>query len=316
MSEFITIGEPLVVFASEEADKSLAEVSQFKKFLAGAELNVAVGLAKLGHSTDYISQVGQDSFGDFILTELSNRNVGNHLVKRSRDYPTGFYLKEKVTAGDPQVEYFRKNSAAAHFVLDDLPESSFEQLKVLHVTGIMAGISENGLAAVEQLLTELSNRAVTIFDPNIRQALWKTPEIMIETLNRLAKKAQIVLPGIAEGKLLTGLSNAPEIADFYLQQSERTNTVVVKDGSKGAYVKTKSGQAFQVASYKVDKVVDTVGAGDGFAAGLISGILDDLEFDKAVKRACAIGALAVQSSGDNEAYPTRSELEDFMKNNQ
>ncbi|MGO2256131.1 MAG: PfkB family carbohydrate kinase, partial [Lactococcus cremoris] len=143
--------------------------------------------------------------------------------------------------------------------------------------------------------------------------LWDNQEKMIRTINDLAKRSQIILPGINEGEILTGSSEPEKIADFYLKQSPLTKTVVVKLGAEGAFAKLKSGESFTLSGFKVTKVIDTVGAGDGFAVGLESALLGGKTLKEAVKRACAVGALAVQSSGDSEGYPTKEELEAFYK---
>lgn len=75
MSEFITIGEPLVVLASENQDISLEAAERFSKYLAGAELNVAIGMSRLGHEATYISKVGDDSFGNFIIESVKKRRL-------------------------------------------------------------------------------------------------------------------------------------------------------------------------------------------------------------------------------------------------
>ncbi|PWG68232.1 2-dehydro-3-deoxygluconokinase, partial [Enterobacter mori] len=104
------------------------------------------------------------------------------------------------------------------------------------------------------------------FDPNLRPQLWDSEKQMCETINDLAKHADIILPGINEGKVLIGSDDPEVIADFYLNQSDKTSTVIVKLGKDGAYLKekgTKSGK--KIAGQKVEQVIDTVGAGDGFA---------------------------------------------------
>ncbi len=88
--------------------------------------------------------------------------------------------------------------------------------------------------------------------------------------------------------------------------------VIVKVGAKGAYYKTASGSEGFVNGFKVDKVVDTVGAGDGFATGVISGISDDCTIEAICRRGCAIGAIQVTHRSDNEGLPTREELINFM----
>ncbi|MFR8086293.1 MAG: PfkB family carbohydrate kinase, partial [Leuconostoc gelidum] len=156
----------------------------------------------------------------------------------------------------------------------------------------------------------------TTFDPNLRPALWESQAVMIETINDLAKYGEIVLPGINEGEILMGSRDPEKIADFYLANSDRTKTVVVKLGPEGAYVKNKSGDSYIVKGFNVKKVVDTVGAGDGFALGLITALIEGLPMTKAVERGNAVGALQVQTTGDNDGYPTREQLTQYLVSEQ
>lgn len=151
---------------------------------------------------------------------------------------------------------------------------------------------------------------LVVFDPNLRPALWSSSQKMITTLNELAFQADIVLPGIKEGKTLSGLEKPEEVADFYLQHGSKI--VVIKIGSKGSYFKSYQGKTGFVPSFKVNQVIDTVGAGDGFAAGIISGLLDQLTLKETIQRGNAIGALAVQTAGDNDNYPDKKTLTSFF----
>jgi 2-dehydro-3-deoxygluconokinase len=121
----------------------------------------------------------------------------------------------------------------------------------------------------------------------------------------LAFLADWVLPGIEEGKLLTGKDTPEEIAKFYLDAG--VSLVVIKLGAEGAYYAAKQEAAY-VPGFPVNLVVDTVGAGDGFAAGVISGMLEGLSVQNAVRRGAWIGARAVQVLGDTEGLPTRAQL--------
>jgi dehydrogluconokinase len=128
---------------------------------------------------------------------------------------------------------------------------------------------------------------------------------MISEINRLAALAHWVLPGLSEGRLLTGYEDPEDIAAFYLDQG--AEAVAIKLGSHGAYYRTQQDQGF-VAGVPVATVVDTVGAGDGFAVGMISALLENHSFADAVQRANWIGSRAVQSRGDMEGLPTRLEM--------
>ena len=198
--------------------------------------------------------------------------------------------------------------------MDEIDLSPLADVQIAHLSGIFPALSPRTLQTFRAFNEKLQeNEVFTVFDPNLRPALWKSQKEMVDTLNDLAKSSQIVLPGINEGQILMGSSEPEEIADFYLGQSKRTESVVVKLGTEGAFVKTKTGAAYTVSGFKVDKVVDTVGAGDGFAVGLESALLEGKTLEVAVHRACAIGALAVQSAGDSEGYPNRQQLIEFYK---
>ncbi|MNY49929.1 2-dehydro-3-deoxygluconokinase [compost metagenome] len=136
--------------------------------------------------------------------------------------------------------------------------------------------------------------------------LWKSEAEMVEKLNHLAFQANWVLPGLKEGMILTGQNTPEGIADFYLNQG--VNAVVLKTGADGAWFKTAAGEKGAIAAVKVENVVDTVGAGDGFAVGVISALLEGKTLQQALVRGNKIGSLAIQVQGDSEGLPTRAQL--------
>ena len=152
--------------------------------------------------------------------------------------------------------------------------------------------------------------AMVSFDPNIREKLWKSREEMVQTLNDMAFHSDVVLPGIKEGRILAGTDVPEKIADFYLEHGSKT--VIVKLGENGAYYKTKDGAQGTVPGYKPEKIVDTVGAGDAFAAGVVTGLLENLPLDEAVARGNAMGAIIISSKGDNDNLPDRETLFAFQ----
>lgn len=315
MSELITIGEPLVVLTSQQPDAALKDVTDFHRFMGGAELNVAIGAARLGHSVEYITQVGNDPFGEFILDSIPTYNVGTKYVFKDDYHFTGHQLKQLVTSGDPQTFYFRRDSAAANLAETAIDKIDLSDVKMAHLTGIFPAISKQARSSFDKLWQRLIDADIKItFDPNLRPTLWDSQEEMITNINQLATKADIVMPGLNEAEILTGLTDPEEVADFYLK-GERTNTVIVKLGVKGAYIKDSSGYEETIPGFEVAKVVDTVGAGDGFALGVITGLLENKSLKSAVTRGTAVGALQVQTPGDNDGYPTPEQLQAFYAEN-
>lgn len=305
--DVITIGEAMAMFvASETGDLAAAE--HFVKRVAGAELNVATGLARLGLNVGWVSRVGNDSFGRYVLQQLAKEHIDSRAVTTDERYATGFQLKSKAENGtDPIVEYFRKGSAASHLSKADLNEEYFCSARHLHLSGVAAALSESSLGLLNHAANMMKQKGKTIsFDPNLRPVLWKSEAEMVKQLNKLAFQSDWVLPGLSEGALLTGQKTPEAIADFYLDHGVKT--VVLKTGADGAWFKTASGEKGAVSAVKVDNVVDTVGAGDGFAVGVISALLEGKSLQHAVSRGNKIGSLAIQVIGDSEGLPTRAAL--------
>lgn len=305
--DIITVGEAMAMFVATETGP-LENVEHFIKRVAGAELNVATGLARLGFNVGWVSRVGNDSHGRYVLECLKREGIDTRAVTIDDRYPTGFQLKSKAENGtDPIVEYFRKGSAASHLSVEDAGYNGFNTARHLHLSGVAAALSETSLALLNHAASLFRNQGKTIsFDPNLRPVLWKSEAQMVEQLNKLAFQANWVLPGIKEGEILTGYRQPEAIADFYLDHG--VQCVAIKTGADGAWFKTAQGEQGSVDACRVEQVVDTVGAGDGFAVGVISGLLDGLSIRDAVRRGNTIGALAIQVQGDSEGLPDRAEL--------
>lgn len=306
----ITVGEPMALFMALQPG-DLHAVPDFRRVAAGAELNVATGLARLGLRTGYITRLGSDSFGKFLRGVLAHEGIDARYVVADAAHPTGFMLKTRSEDGsDPQIEYFRKGSAASHLGVADAPRhegNSAFPARHLHLTGITPALSPTARELVFHLAQQARAAGASIsFDPNLRPRLWPSPQAMAECINALAALCDTVLPGLAEGRQLTGRHTAEDIAAFYLERGARQ--VVVKLGPEGAYYAQRDGASGIAPGQHVEHVVDTVGAGDGFAVGVISGLLEGLTLAQAAARGNAIGARVVQFPGDADGLPTRAEL--------
>jgi sugar/nucleoside kinase (ribokinase family) len=270
-------------------------------------LNVAVGLSRLGLNVAYVSRVGQDLFGQFLLNTLKAEGVDHQHVQVDAQHPTGFMLKScELTGDDPKIEYFRKGSAASHMGLSDNPVSVFAQVRRLHVTGISVALSDSVRELVLHMVAQARAAGVQVsFDPNLRPRLWPSEAVMVQCLNAVAAQADLVMPGLSEGQLLTGQHTPQDIAAYYLDHGAQH--VVIKLGPQGAYIATPAEHGL-VPGFQVQRVVDTVGAGDGFAVGVISALLDGQDLAEAALRGNAIGARVVQFRGDCEGLPNRDQL--------
>lgn len=306
----LLMGEPMGMFIAQ-TEGELDMVDSYCCAIAGAEYNVAVGMSRLGQRVDYITKLGHDPFGKRIVQGLRENGIGDAGVSWSETNPTGFMLKGKTSSGDPQVFYFRKGSAASTMKAADMRSIDLSAYSHIHMTGILPAVSPSCFAAARDLMQRARAANLYIsFDPNLRPTLWNSHQQMIESINELAALSDLVLPGIAEGEILTGGKTLHEIAQFYLTMGG-VQAVVIKCGAQGAYAQWRGGEA-NVSGFHVQHVMDTVGAGDGFAVGVLSALMDGLALTEAVRRGNAIGAIQVMHASDNDGLPTQEQLFAFM----
>ena len=301
-----TFGEAMLLLVADTTGP-LEDTPGFHKHTAGAETNVAIGLARLGLAVGWASRLGADSMGRYLLATMQREGIDCSKVVIDSTQRTGLMLKGRTNDGsDPPIEYHRAGSAASRMGEADVEEAWLRSARHLHATGVFAALSASTLEAAKKSFRVMREAGSTVsFDPNLRPTLWASTEQMRHELNRLAAQADWVLPGLEEGRLLTGETTPEAVAHFYRQLGARL--VVVKLGSAGAYFDGEAGCG-HVDGFAVNKVVDTVGAGDGFAVGVVSALLEGRSVHDAVKRGAWIGARAVQALGDTEGLPNRAEL--------
>ncbi|HHW66925.1 MAG: 2-dehydro-3-deoxygluconokinase [Epulopiscium sp.] len=306
--ELITFGESMVLF-NPGSKGPLRYVNNFYKTIAGAESNVAIGLARLGHEVGWFSKLGDDEFGRYIKATIRGEGVDVSRVRTDPQNNTGLIFKERFAHVNPNVYYYRKNSAAANITPEDLDEEYIKTAKILHLTGITPALSQSARETVFRAIQIAKDNGVLVsFDPNIRLKLWSVNEAR-PVLLKIAESADVIFPGIDEGKILLGMEKPEEIAKAFIDMG--CKIIAIKLGKEGCYVANKD-QGEYVAGYPVDEVEDTVGAGDGYAAGFLSGILRNLSLSECAQYANGVGAMATLVSGDMEGLPTYLQLLEFI----
>jgi 2-dehydro-3-deoxygluconokinase len=311
--DVVTFGETMVIMNPAQ-HLPLEYVHQFHNQIGGAESNVAIGLQRLGHTVGWFSKLGDDPFGRYILRFVRGEGVDTSrcLIAADEDAPTGLFFKERKTASTTQVHYYRKHSAASRLSPDDLDRDYIAQAKMLFVTGITPALSASCEKTVfEAIRMAKEHQVQVVFDPNMRWKLWSKAKAR-EVMQQMARLADVILPGLDEGQLITGMESPEDIARALLHmEPEADKLIVIKLGEAGAYYRTREQEGY-VSGYEVDEIADPVGAGDGFAAGIMSGLLHDEPLEKIVQKANAIGAHIVQTNGDVEGFPSRQDIEQTM----
>lgn len=302
--EVVTFGESMALFSSSDT-RGLEYSQQVMKSFGGAESNVAIGLSRLGHHAGWFSRLGTDPLGRYIMKSIRGEGVDVSRIRWCEGVPTGLMMREQV-AGHHSVYYYRKLSAASTMHPDDLDEAYIRSAKILHVTGITCALSAQCAETVLSAIRMAKDAGVLVsFDPNLRLKLWSIEEARAILLP-IAELADLFLPGLDELKLLYDTEHEEVIFE---RLSTLKGTSIVKGGLGMNYVVYGS-KIVEVPYTPVDHVVDTVGAGDAFCAGVLSGILRYGDPVEAVKLGNITGAMVVQAFGDWEATPTWQQVQD------
>lgn len=309
MIEVITVGETMVSMVPDK-NGFLRYVNYFEKKIAGAESNVAIGCAKLGHKSGWLSKVGCDEFGATILRELNAEGIDTSRVKLCSDYPTGLMFKQVLAGDETSVIYYRTHSAASTFSEEDIPLDYLRQAKLVHCTGITPILSDSCEKAIDSLVRQAKDNGLLFsFDPNIRMKLWRGEQSK-QCLLSLLKKCDIALLGLEEAHVLLGLSSIEQIIDVL--RSFGVSHIAVKLGADGAVVADKA-EAVRIKPVKTT-VLDNIGAGDAFNAGFLCGLLEDKPLKDCGKMGALMGALAVSTNGDYEIIPDRGYFDRLLDN--
>ncbi|WP_234320238.1 sugar kinase [Streptomyces sp. SBT349] len=261
----------------------------------GAESNVAMGLARLGHPAAWCSRVGSDPLGDLVVGEVAAAGVDTSLVERDPALPTGVFFKDPAPEGS-SVYYYRAGSAAS-----GMDETTAEAVvaaapRVIHLSGITPVLSDGCRRLVERLVFDRPHAGGLVsFDVNHRPRLWRrdaAPELL-----RLARAADVVFVGLDEAVRLWGVDDAEGVRDLIGAPA----CLVVKDGATEAVC--FDGDTVVREPAPVVEVIEPVGAGDAFAAGWLSGLLRGLGHRERLRLGHLIAGTALRSTGDHGPLP-------------
>ncbi|WP_153427062.1 sugar kinase [Streptomyces alkaliphilus] len=275
--------------------------------VAGAESNVAVGLARLGHRAGWAGRLGADEPGRTVLRALRGEGVDLRHASADEGAPTGAMLRETRVGDIARVHYWRAGSAASRQRPDHLAAALADGARILHLTGITPALGEGPRAAVTDALRHAREHGWTVsLDVNHRERLWSGAQAA-SVLRSLLPGPDVVIASEDELPIVAGAAGDGErqrVAELF---AEGVGEVVVKLGAQGARIHHRDGSTTEAPARRVP-VRDTPGAGDAFCAGYLSGLLDGLGAGRRLERAVVCGAFAVACEGDWEGLAHRDEL--------
>ncbi|NGO09082.1 sugar kinase [Streptomyces sp. HC44] len=304
LPEVVTFGETM---AALRAGGALRLGGSLGLSVAGAESNVAIGLARLGHRVRWVGRVGADELGALVLRTLRAESVDiGHAVTDDAGRPTGLLLTEPRMGTLTRVSYYRTGSAGSALAPADVLPALSTGTRVLHLTGITPALGPSAAEAVRAAVMAAREAGITVcLDVNYRSRLWSS-DLARATLRPLLACTDLLIASEDELPMVLKRPGADERESVDSLLTEGVSEVVVKRGARGATCFT-SRETVDRAARRVE-AVDLVGAGDAFVAGYLSGFLQGADVPARLDRAVTTAAFAVATRGDWEGLPSQDEL--------
>jgi 2-dehydro-3-deoxygluconokinase len=317
--DVVTFGEAMIRLSPPNF-RRLEQAQALDLQVGGAELNTAVALARLGRSSAWVSRLTDNPLGRLIANRAREAGVDTRHVLFTNENRVGLYFLEFGAAPRASnVLYDRKDAAIAHIKPDMVPwPSVFDRVRWFHVTGITPALS---LSAAETTRAALQAAracgAKTSIDLNYRNKLW-SPADAGRWMTEFMALCDVLITTEEDVEKVFGIrgddyeSVARQLTEKFpikiVAITLRENPLVWRN--RWTAIAYSAGQVFRTRTFEVE-IVDRLGAGDSFAAGLIHGLLDD-DLQKGLNYGVAASAIKHSIPGDF-AWITRSEVEALLK---
>lgn len=316
MAHAICLGELLIDFVPTVTGTGLIDAPAFIRAPGGAPGNVAVGLARLGVQSAFMGKVGDDAFGHFLADTLAQAGVDVGPLLFTAEARTALAFVSLRSDGEREFMFYRHPSADMLFTPHEVDVEAIHRAKLLHFGSIsLIGEPSRG-ATLYAVDAARAAGGLVSYDPNLRLPLWPDAGAAREGMLLGLKKAHLVKLSDDESVFLTGLNDV-RAACQALWHKDLKLMVVTRGHGGCAYV---TPDFFgEVPSFTVE-AVDATGAGDGFVAGLLQGLLadpstfqDEARLRELCRFANAVGALATTQRGAIPALPDREQVLRFLR---
>ncbi|RGZ00670.1 sugar kinase [Clostridium sp. AM58-1XD] len=320
MAKIVTMGEIMMRLSTPNHERFI-QADEFEVNYGGGEANVAVSLANYGHETDYVTAVPGNPIGECAVAALRKYHVGTSHIARWGER-LGIYFLESGTAMRPSnVIYDRAGSSISEapaelFDFDQI----FEGADWFHFTGITPALGERAAELTKKALQAAKAHQVTVsVDLNYRKKLWSPKEAQ-NVMTDLMQYVDVCIGNEEDAEKVLGFT--PEGSDAaaarleldgyhtmfermkerfgfrYVVSSLRESYSASHNGWSACILDGKTGDFYYSTKYTIHPIVDRVGGGDAFAAGIISGLAEGMDIRGTLEFAVAASALKHTIHGD------------------
>ncbi|MDF2885906.1 MAG: PfkB domain protein [Lacrimispora sp.] len=320
MAKIVTMGEIMLRLSTPNNEKFI-QADEFDVNYGGGEANVAVSLANYGHEAEFVSAVPKNPIGDCAVAALRKYNVGTKHIAKTGERLGIYFLETGSAMRASTVVYDRAHSSISTATVADFNfDEIFEGADWFHFTGITPAVSDSAAELTEAALKAAKAHGVTVsVDLNFRKKLWsseKAQKVMTNLMQYVdvcigneedAEKVLGFKPGNTD--VTSGELELQGYVDIFNQMVDKFNFKYVVSSLRESHSASDNGwsacimdgasrEFYHSKKYHVTPIVDRVGGGDSFAAGVICGMADKKDFKAALEYAVAASALKHTIPGD------------------
>ena len=326
--DLITMGRVSMDLYAQNVGAPFAEVTGFDASVGGSPVNTAIGLSRLGLKSATLTAVGEDKVGDFVLRYLDNEGVATGYIPRKPNSHTALAILAIQPPDKFPLVFYRDNPADIYLTIDDVSALPLAHSRAVLLSGTAlsrGSCRDATLFAAEQAHTY---GVTTFMDLDLRPDQWSHPQAFGINIRAVLPYLNIVIgteeeffallakdpTAVMAGKSLTDAQIEALDTDLraLLAAPQGPEVLVVKRGAQGVTIYPKDGPVIKAAGFPVE-ILNTVGAGDAFAGGLIYGYLNGWDWYQCGRMGNACGALGVTRHGCSKALPYRQEALDFIE---
>ena len=307
--DVLTMGRVGVDIYPLQVGVGLEDVETFGKFLGGSATNVAVAAARHGHEVAVVTRTGADPFGRFVHRALKELGVDDRYVTAVPDLPTPVTFCEIFPPDDFPLYFYRLPVAPDLMVrADELDLDAVQAAGIWWstVTGLSVEPSRGAHFAAWEAR---QRRPLTVLDLDYRPMFWDSREVATAQVGRALEQVTVVVGNLEECEVAVGERDPGRAADALLERG--VELAVVKQGPLGVLAATRD-ERVEVAPVGV-RVLNGLGAGDGFGGALCHGLLAGWDLERLVRFANVAGALVASRLECSTAMPTTDEVEDGLR---
>lgn len=307
--DVITVGRISLDFYANESNVGFDKVKTFTMSIGGSPTNVAIAASRLGSKSALVTNIGNDSFNDYVISKLKEFKVNTDFIEVDQTEFTPAVFAAMDDPFNPSMFFNRAKSAPDTKVEKSrLDDELVKKVKVFWISACALAQGETA-ASIKSWLAIRNNAAHTILDLDYRPSFWENEAVAKKVTLEAISKSTVLVGNRREFEVVSGLTDPKQISQRFL--GDQISTVIVKLGEQGVYLSSKD-EEYLLPPLKVD-VRCGLGAGDGFGGMLIHGLLNSWPLEKIGNYANVAGAIVASRLMCSDAMPTMSEVEAMVK---